>query len=77
MHILVDKAVFKVYTNIISKILTAVTAVLFIRVGGRIKYLSNDFINPLYSKRNMKIISNNLIVTLSKHALPITIKPIN
>lgn len=50
----VGKAVFKGYTNIISKIITAITAVLVIRFGGRMKYLSIDFITPLYSKRSLK-----------------------
>jgi hypothetical protein len=42
----------KVCTNITFKILTAVIAVLVIRYGGRMNYLSTDCINPLYNKRN-------------------------
>jgi len=49
---LVDIAVFKVYSNIRSKILTALMAVLVIRFGGRMNNLSTEFINLLYSKRN-------------------------
>jgi hypothetical protein len=67
----VDKAAFKVHTSVISNIFAAVVAVLFILVGGKTKYFRIDFLIPFHTKRNLKNIYKNLIVRLSKHAIPI------